>query len=64
MERYKSVLETQSTDCDSLQFKMDALDETKVNMINVLFYVILDSDLNFVFLKFLNDEKGAVQAII
>ena len=52
MERYKSVLKTQRIDWDSFQFEMEALDEIKVNLINVLFNIILDLFLNLVCLKF------------
>ena len=52
VERYKSVLERQRINCDSFQFEMEALHETKVNIINVLFDIIFDSFLNFICLKF------------
>ena len=51
MERYRAVLETQRMNWDSFQFKIEALDKTKVNMINLLFNNISNSDLNFVCLK-------------
>ena len=52
VERYKSVLEKQRIYWDTFQLKMEALNETKMNMINVLFNVIFDLDLNFVCLEF------------
>ena len=57
MERYKSVLEMQRIDWDSFQFKIEALDETKVNMINILFNFIFNSDLNFFASNIFKDEK-------
>ena len=47
MEKYKSMLETEKIDWDSFQFKAEAFNETKVNIINDLFNVISDSDLSF-----------------
>ena len=61
VERYKSVLDTQRIDWDLFQFKMEALDETKVNMINVLFNVVFESDLNFVCLKYFKKWKWQQQ---
>ena len=57
MEIHKSVLEMEKIDWDSFQFKVEALDETKVSMINVLFNVISDSVLNFVCIKYLTDKS-------
>ena len=42
------MLETGKIDWGSFQFKVEALEETKVKMINDLFNAISDSDLNFV----------------
>ena len=64
MERYESVLETQSIDWDSFQFEIEALDETKVNMINVLFNIIFDSFLNFLAQILLKMKRGAVEEVI
>ena len=57
IERYMSMLETENIDWDSFQFEVEALDETKVNMINLLFNVISDLDLNFVCIKYGRDKK-------
>ena len=57
VERYKSVLETQKIDWDSFQFKIDALDDTKVNMIIDFFNVISESDLNIICIKYLTDKR-------
>ena len=46
------------------QFKMEALDETKANLINVIFNVIFDPDFNFVFLNFFKMKRGAIEAVI
>ena len=51
------MLETKRLDWDSFQFKVEAIDETKVNMINALFNVSSDSDLNFVCIKYLTDKQ-------
>ena len=57
VERCKSMLETEKIDWDSFQFKIEALDETKVNMINNFFNVISDLDLNFVLHQIFNRQK-------
>ena len=57
MEIHKSVLEMEKIDWDSFQFKVEALDETKVNMINDLFNVISDSDFNFACIKYSTDKR-------
>ena len=58
MEKYKSVLEMQRFNWDSFQFKMDALDETQVNMINDLFDINFDSFLNLLASNCIEDDKG------
>ena len=42
MEKFKSVLETQKISQHSFKFKVEALDETKVNTIIDIFNVVSD----------------------
>ena len=58
MERYRAVLETQRINWDSFEFKSQAIDETKVNMINILFNIFSNSYLNSICLKYFKDESG------
>ena len=51
MERYMAILETQTINWDSFQFKIEAFDETDVNMNYLLFNVFSDSNLNSASLK-------------
>ena len=52
------MLETEKIDWDSFQFKVEALNETKVNMINDFFNVNSDSYLNFVLHQIFNRQNG------
>ena len=55
MERYRAVLKTQRINGDSFELKIESLDETKVKMINLLFNIISNSDINSVCLKCLKN---------
>ena len=57
VERHRAVLETQITNWDSFEFYTEALDETKVNMINHLFNIDSISDPNSVCHKTFKDER-------
>ena len=64
VERYRAVSETQRIHLNSFEFKIEAIDETKVNMINLLFDTISNSDLNLVCFKFLTMKGWAVKEVI
>ena len=61
MERYKSMLETEKINWVSLKFKVEALDETSMKIINEGFSIISDSDLNFVLHQIFNRQKGGLR---
>ena len=58
MKRYKTVLETQIINWDSFKFKVESLDEANVNMINLLFDIVSNSDLKSFCLKYFKDQRG------
>ena len=51
VERYRALLATQKMNWDSFKFIIESIDETKVNMIDLLFNIISNSDLNCVCFK-------------
>ena len=61
LKRYMAVLETQRIKGNLFKFKIEAIDETKVNIINILFNIISNSHLKtvcFKYFKYFKDEKG------
>ena len=64
VERYMTVLETQRINWDSFEFTIRAFNETKVNMINLLFNVISNSISILFASNILKMKRGAVEEVI
>ena len=52
------VLGTQRIKWDSFKFNIEAMDETNVSTINLIFNIISNSDLNYVYFKYFEDKSG------
>ena len=49
---------------DLFEFKIETIDEIKVNMVKLHFNIISNVGLNYICFKYFKDERGAMEEVI